>query len=748
MTLLSFLQKSIAGQITAQAQMEYLRTMPDLTAEELASVGRFLQTQMASTLRLPDAIDVCGTGGSGLPRINTSTIAAFILARMGVGVAKHGNRAASGRFGSFDLLESLGIEFSNDVVEIEKKYKKEHLAFLFAPLFHPVMKHFAEARKQVGKPTFFNLLGPLLNPANPKRQIIGTTFKDKMMLIARTCRLLGKEKVYVVCGHDGLDEITLTGLTFVTELSYGRIRSYTIHPKDFGVSVATFEQIQGGDASVNTQIAREIFDGTCTTRHRDLVLINVALALRLVDRVKTLEEGYRMALDATQMPSILRTIVDHKRREVEQRKQKQPLKHFINTIRPSTRSFAAAIGNKRLSVIAEVKRASPSAGMIGKGRFSPIAIAKQYERSGADAISVVCDQEFFKGSLRHLQAVARQTTRTPLLCKDFIIDEYQIYQARKHGADAILLIAALLSVQQINRFIAIAKRLNMAALCEVHTLEEINKVLKTPATIIGINNRDLHTFTIDLNTTAKLAQHIPADASIVSESGFASRADVDRARGTVDAVLVGTALISGKNIRDLTGTKLKICGVRSVQEARYCEQLGVDFIGLNVVPTSKRCVDEKTAQAICASVDEIATVGVFQDQSIAFVNRLARKLNLDYIQLSGDESLSFVKKCCRPVIKAISVNTKKDLTKAAKYLPHVAHILLDSPTPGSGNQIPVDLKNVPYPFLLAGGITPSTVGRVVRQSNPTGVDLASGVETNGRIDLEKVQKIVRKLKII
>ncbi len=743
MKLLEFLQKSIAGQVTAQAQMEYLRTMPNLTPAELADVVRLLRARMTSRPNLPGAIDVCGTGGSGKPRINTSTIGAFILASMGVGVAKHGNRAASGRFGSFDLLESLGIEFTDDVREIEKKYRKEHLAFLFAPLFHPVIRHFADARKQFGKPTFFNLLGPLLNPANPKRQIIGTTFKDKMPLIAQTCRLLGKEKVYVVCGQDGLDEVTLTGCTFVTELSNGRIRSYTLHPKDFGVSTATFAQIQGGDAAVNTRIAREILNGRCTTRHRDLVLINVALVLRLVGQVKTLKEGYKMALGANQMPSILRTIVQHKRQEVERRKRESPIKNIPPV---STRDFARAIGGKGLSVIAEIKKASPSAGVISKRRFSPIAIAKDYERSGADAISVVCDQRFFQGSLRYLKAVVQNTIRTPLLCKDFIIDEYQIYEARKHGVDAILLIAALLSAQQINRFIAVAKSLNMAALCEVHTREELTKVLQTSATIIGINNRDLHTFRIDIDTTANLVKHIPEDKIIVSESGFASSADVDRIRGTVDAILIGTALMSGKSIRDLVGTKLKVCGVRSVKEARSCEQLGVDFIGVNFVPTSKRTVALTTAEAICRAVSRVATVGVFQDQSIAVVNRLARKFDLDYIQLSGDESISFVMQCCRPVIKAISVRGKKDLLKALKYLPHVAHIMLDGVTPGSGKQIPVDLKKIPHPFLLAGGITSSNVKRIVQQSNPVGIDVASGVETNGRIDFKKVQRIVGQLK--
>ncbi len=745
MKLLSFLQQSISRKISSEEQIAFLKQTLHITPKELALVVRFLRTQMTCKLRLPNAIDICGTGGSGLPRINTSTIAAMILARLGVGIAKHGNKAASGRFGSFDLLESLGVKFGGTPADIEKKYTAEHLAFLFAPSFHPVMRHFADARKRIGKPTFFNLLGPLLNPALPKRQIIGTPFKDKMHLIAETCRLLGKEAVYVVCGEDGLDEVTLTGKTFVTKLYHGKIRSYALHPRDFKVPTAAFTKIQGGDANVNTAIARDILAGTCTTRHRDLVLVNVALALKLTGKVQTLHEGYQMALGAIQMPSILRQIIEHKRQEIDQQKRNSPLKRLTKDILPSTRNFASAISGKGLSFIAEIKKASPSNGIIANRRFSPVAIANQYEQDGANAISVLCDTKFFSGSLTHLKNVAKNTIKTPLLCKDFIIDEYQIYEARKNGADAVLLIAAILTEEQITRFMTIATLLRMASVCEVHTLKELKAVLNTSATIIGINNRDLHTFTINIGTTEELARHIPKDKIIISESGFASKKDVDRVRPLVNAILIGTALMKGRSIRTLARTKIKICGVRSVQEAQFCQTLGVDFIGLNFVPTSKRCISITTARAICRVAHKIATVGIFQNQSIATVNRLAKTLNLDYIQLSGNEPLSFVQHCCRPVIKTISIKTKQDVKMSKQFLPHVAHLLFDSPTPGSGKLIPVTLKNISFPFLLAGGVSPENVKNLVENCHPFGIDVASGVETNDALDFKKIRSILNQL---
>jgi len=563
MKIIDFLQKSINGEISAEEQEEFLKSNVELNSKELANVVRFLMKQMPKTPKLECAIDICGTGGSGLKRINTSTISAFIIASLGVKVAKHGNRAASGRVGSFDLIEALGIKIMDSLNDIETLYRDQNLAFMFAPFFHPVMRHFAEVRKKIGKPTFFNLLGPLLNPARVKRQIIGTTFKDKMQIIAETCKLLGKEKVYVVCGEDDLDEVTLTGRTFVTELNNGKISNYTISPIDFGIKETTLENIQGGDINYNTKLALEILNGKLHDSHLDLVLINSALALKLAGNVKTLKSGYKMALEAiksgvcfekfeqfktlSHTSSILLQIVENKRKEVEIRKNK----YKIDRISKSKRDFIKVIKGDSLALIAEVKGASPTGGQMYKGEFLPVQIAQKYEKDGADAISVVCDKKYFQGDLKYLKAIQKNTVRVPLLCKDFIIDKYQIKEARKYGADAILLIASILTEQQIKQFIQIAKDLKMAAICEVHTIEETGKVLKTPAKIIGINNRNLNTFELDLSATKLLADHIPSDKIIISESGIKSKEDMKKLPKNINAVLVGTALMKGLSINEL-----------------------------------------------------------------------------------------------------------------------------------------------------------------------------------------------------
>ena len=529
MLIKDFLQDSVDEKLSVDEQVEFLKqyTPEKIKAEELHEFAEFMRQNMPMSLNMPGAIDICGTGGSGLDRINTSTIASFIINDLGVGVAKHGNKAASGRFGSFDLLEALWVDIEMD--DLESEYEKNALAFIYARKFHPVMKYFVEARKKIDGPTVFNILGPLLNPANPSRQIIGTSFKNQMKMMAEACKLMGKDRVIIVRGEDGLDEVTLTGTTDVVELVDGEIKEYQISPADFGIESCSFDEISGGDSEKNIQIAREILSGNCKTRHADLVYINSALALYLVGKVKTLREGYLLAKG-----DILKRIA---------RTKKLPL---------SDRSFYDAISGKDISLIAEIKKASPSEGLIFKDfedNFNPCEIAESYENANVAAISVLTDENFFQGSFQDLEDVQSVTEKTPLLCKDFIVSEYQIQKARDFGADAVLLIAALLTVNQMQKYLNIAKDLNMDCICEVHNEEELEKVLLTDARIVGINNRNLKTFEVDLETTNRLVPLIPEELLIISESGIRCRADIKGLDPRVNAVLIGTALMKAENIQ-------------------------------------------------------------------------------------------------------------------------------------------------------------------------------------------------------
>lgn len=249
---------------------------------------------------------------------------------------------------------------------------------------------------------------------------------------------------------------------------------------------------------------------------------------------------------------MLEEIIEHKRVEVEARKKKVGLADLKSKLAdaPQIRSFKEAISKptNNINLIAEIKRASPSAGLIRKD-FHPVEIAKIYQEAGAAAISILTDEKFFEGNLNFLPQVKREVS-LPLLRKDFIIDEYQIYESRTYGADALLLIAGTLSEAQMTEFLSLSHDLEMDCLVEVHNEEELKKVLETPAEIIGINNRDLSTFQVDLSTTRRLRKLIPDSKIVVAESGIRSREDVQLlAEEKVDAILVGESLLRSKDTR-------------------------------------------------------------------------------------------------------------------------------------------------------------------------------------------------------
>ncbi len=258
---------------------------------------------------------------------------------------------------------------------------------------------------------------------------------------------------------------------------------------------------------------------------------------------------------------ILDTIVAHKREELKRDEERTPFQTLKSEIPdlPPTRDFKASLTVPgAVNLIAEVKRKSPSKGIIRED-FDPVKIAKTYAGNGASAISVLTDHEFFGGDLSFLSAI-RNAVNVPLLRKDFTIDEYHIYQARAAGADAVLLIVGILPPEQLREFIGVAKHLNLAALMEVHTQTELDIALDVGADIIGINNRDLKTFHTDIATSFHLRKSIPKDKIVVSESGIYTREDVIRlGEADMDAILVGESLMRsvdiGGKVRALIGSK-------------------------------------------------------------------------------------------------------------------------------------------------------------------------------------------------
>ena len=242
---------------------------------------------------------------------------------------------------------------------------------------------------------------------------------------------------------------------------------------------------------------------------------------------------------------MLDKIVKLKQEEVRQRKQSQPLSSLEErfTGQAERRDFAAAIKGESIRLIAEVKRGSPSRGVLCPD-FNPIKLAREYAQGGASAISVLTEVNHFGGRLEYLAAIRKLTT-LPLLRKDFIFDPYQVYESRAYGADALLLITAILSQEQLNELLSLSHQLGLDCLVEVHNETELDRAISSGARIIGINNRDLTTFAIDLDTTHRLRSLIPAEKIVVSESGIKNRVDVEKLmEWGVDAMLVGEALVT------------------------------------------------------------------------------------------------------------------------------------------------------------------------------------------------------------
>lgn len=538
--------------------------------ESVSEITDFARVMRKKSVRVhcehPHLIDTCGTGGSGLKRFNTSTTVAFLLASLGVPVAKHGNRAASGRCGSFDLLEGLGLRLELNAKEVAESLRKFNLGFMFAPLYHPAMKFIAPVRKKLNFQTIFNLLGPLTNPAQVKRQIIGTPTPEIGAKLIEVLRLLDHQEAMVVSGEDGLDEFTLTGKNFLFHLKNGKIRQEIFDAeKELNIPKVAFQEITGGSIAENVAIFRNLIEGTEKGPLKSLVCLNAAFGLLVSGKVHNIEEGYAKARLALEEGAVLQTfqnyfrsfhgpsknilnaMIEAKKNDLENTAKKQLGFHKSRQASRGLNRFHKIIaGKEKISVIAEIKKASPSKGVLLTK--DPLDLAKLYEETGAAAISVVTEKHFFSGDDRMLFLIA-QNSSLPLLRKDFIIDEYQIKESKHLGADAILLIASLLPLPRLKQFLALTRELNMDAVVEVSSKEDLEKALNADAAIIGINNRDLRDFSVDLSRTTYLLPFIPKDKVIISESGFESAEQLHQFEGEIDAVLIGSSILQAQNPR-------------------------------------------------------------------------------------------------------------------------------------------------------------------------------------------------------
>jgi len=462
-------------------------------------------------------------------------------------------------------------------------------------------------------------------------------------------------------------------------------------------------------------------------------------------------------------------IVTQTRLDLEQRKTEVPLEDMTRraAAQPAPRDLFAFIkpGDTSIKLIAEVKRASPSKGLLAPD-LDPVALARTYETHGAAMISVLTEPHFFLGAPAYLTAI-KKAVHVPVLCKDFIIDDYQVYAARAWGADVILLICAILSDEQLRRLLDIARSLHMRCLVEVHSADETRRAVSAGAMLIGVNSRDLATFNMNPYLIRELRPLIPRDRVIVAESGIHSAADARRlARYDIQAMLVGESLVKAGDVPGqmqalLKGandsTQVKICGLRTKEHLNAAIEAGADLLGLVFYPLSHRYILPEQARSLLDSSVHFSSarpeaapdlVGVFVNEDAAFINDVAQQVGLQFVQLHGDEPPEYCAKINRPVIKALRLQNGADSMLINAYHKAVWRVMLDTPTPqwgGTGETHDWQLARAvarTTSIILAGGLTPENVAEAIRQVHPWGIDVSSGVETNRQKDTAKIRMFV------
>ena len=443
--------------------------------------------------------------------------------------------------------------------------------------------------------------------------------------------------------------------------------------------------------------------------------------------------------------------------------------------------FEAALRQQDFNFICEVKKASPSKGIIAE-HFPYLDIAKEYEVAGAAAISVLTEPDFFKGDKKYLQEIA-STVKIPVLRKDFIIDEYQIYQAKVWGASAILLICACLDMPTLTKFRELADSLGLSSLVEAHDENEVQMAIDCGARIIGVNNRNLKDFTVDVQNSVHLRNLVQDDVIFVSESGLETPEDIQVLRdNNIGVALMGETFMRSPNkvekLAYLYGStyytpKVKMCGISKVETISAVLEAKPDYMGLVFAP-SKRQVTVDQAKTLVEELhkqytkrynngaeqsndDEIKTVGVFVNETLDNLVSIATEANLDVVQLHGDEDEAFIQslkgRTNVEIWQAVQIRSAAD---AEAWIDSSADMLLfdayhKDERGGTGEVFDwSSLDEFERPFMLAGGIDSTNVARAIRTVRPYGIDISSGIETDGVKDDEKIKaftNIVRTIAI-
>ena len=455
---------------------------------------------------------------------------------------------------------------------------------------------------------------------------------------------------------------------------------------------------------------------------------------------------------------VLAEIVENKKAEVSVRRRELPLEKFESRITNSSRSLFEALSNDRADFILECKKASPSKGLI-RQNFDLEEILTEYQ-DFASAVSVLTDEKYFQGQLEYVTK-ASKTISQPILCKDFFVDTYQVYEARYYGADAILLMLSVLNDEEYQELAGVANQLELDILTEVHSESELERAIALDAKIIGINNRNLKDLSIDLATTEKLATKIPDDKLVISESGIQTHSDVRRLSPLVNGFLIGSSIMAEENTRhhlkSLIFGNVKICGLTRPEDAASVDNAGGNYGGFIFYPPSPRNIAIDEAEKIVETVS-LNYVGVFVNEDLSTVANAAKKLKLHAVQLHGNESNDYVAQLRKllnsynlaqvQIWKALHVANKVDFLKDENIDRYLLDTYDDRQQGGTGKSFDwnllkeIDANSV----ILAGGINVENIRHADKQ-NTFAIDLSSGVEQSPGIkSSQKIEAVFEALR--
>jgi anthranilate phosphoribosyltransferase len=768
------------------------------TPDEIRGFARAMRA-LARRPVLPSGVkpvDIVGTGGDGSGSLNLSTGSALLAAASGLAVVKHGNRSVSSRCGSADVLEALGLGLPLDEEAAGECLRQTGFTFLFAPHYHPAMKALVPIRKALGVRTVFNILGPLTNPAEPPFMVVGAFSPEVAALMAEALSGLPIERAFVVHGEPGWDEATPCGPFLLLDVRPGSVTREVRDPAHFGVPRCAPADLAGGDAAENAAALREALSGA-PGPHGDALTLGAGLALEVAGVAGTLEEGIaaaRSAIDSGAAAALLDRLAGF---GSGARGKGAPLSDLLSRMAASSaRRTAAARGLEPLEVmreralasrvppgielsggfdlIAEIKRRAPSAGSLREAGAGDVALlAAGYSRAGAAAISVLTEPSEFGGSLADLTVAAESAGDVPVMRKDFLVDEYQVYEARAAGAGGVLLILRILDTATLGSCIRAAAECGMFVLLEAFDEADLQRA--GPAAelcrragapvLVGLNSRDLATLEVDFGRFARLGDRFPPGVPRVAESGVAGP---EQAREVAalgyDAALVGTALMKAGDpesaVRRLLAAGssavvphsslwVKICGLSTPDSVRAVSEAGADAAGFVFAESPRRVSPERAAELASELPRDVARVAVFLHASGREIAEVLSVFPADIVQCeSSEEARRAAGAAGALFLPVLHDGPDLDAQAAAVHPTDAGPAAILEAAGIGGRGVRPSWERAGeiarrVPLVLAGGLSPGNVADAIASVRPFGVDVSSGVEeATGRKDPVRIAAFV------